>query len=145
VLDTLMAGLAASAMSDNDVLALGEALRGMSNNLDDVDAYLIHNNRFYEVLVAASGNRSLQILVGAIQSWTSALMFAAGVPREWRERSVALRSALFRAIASRDVDGAEMRMFEYRSALQEWWAEHRSEEISRRIDVIGWREDPAHG
>jgi DNA-binding FadR family transcriptional regulator len=142
VLDTLMAGLAASAMTDADVLALGESIRGMGEHLDDVDKYMIHNDRFYEVLVAASDNRSLQILVGSIQSWTSGMMFAAGVPREWREKSVALRSALFRAIASRDVEEAERRMNDYRTALEEWWTEHRPEETTRPVDVIGWREGP---
>jgi GntR family transcriptional regulator, transcriptional repressor for pyruvate dehydrogenase complex len=142
VLDTLLAGLAASTMSDNDVLALGQTIQGMSDNIDNIDKYVAHNNRFYEVLIAASGNRSLQILIGSIQSWTSALMFAIGVPREWREKSVTLRSALFRAIASRDVDEAERQMNEYRTTLQQWWAEHYPAEIGRPIDVIGWRGDP---
>ena len=145
VLDTLLAGLAAGAMSDNDVLALGETIRGMSDHLDDIDEYVVQNDRFYEILTAASGNRSLQILIGAIHSSTAGLMFAVGVPREWREQSVALRAALFRAIASRDVEEAERRMDAYRSTLQEWWAEHFPVETTRPIDVIGQRDERPHG
>jgi DNA-binding FadR family transcriptional regulator len=52
VLDTLMAGLAASAMSDDEELALGESIRGKSEHLDDIEQYIVHNDRFYEVLVA---------------------------------------------------------------------------------------------
>ena len=142
VLDTMVAGLAATAMSDDEVLALGQTIQGMSEHIDDIEQYVIHNDRFYEILTAASGNRSLQILIGAIQSSTAGLMFAVGVTREWRVQSVALRSALFRAIASRDAAEAERCMDLYRSTLQAWWAEHYANETSRPIDVIGWRDDP---
>ncbi len=136
VLDTLVAGLAAREMSDEDVLALGQTIRGMSESLDDIDAYIMHNERFYRVLTAASGNRSLQILIGAIQSSTSELMFAEGVAREWRELSVTLRAGVFRAIASRDVAEAERRMDEYRRTLREWWEEHHPDAGDHPIDVI---------
>lgn len=136
VLDTLVAGLAATAMSDEDVLRLGETIQGMRENILDDERYVEYNDRFYEVLTAASGNRSLQILIGAIQSSTAGLMFALGVPPEWRERSVALRYALFRAIAGRDAEQAEHHMETYRRTLQEWWSGHFADEVNTPIDVL---------
>jgi DNA-binding FadR family transcriptional regulator len=137
VLDSLVAGVAARTMSDADVLRLGDTIRAMSESIDDLDAYMHHNERFYEVLTGSSGNRSLQIIISAIQTSTARLMFATGVPREWRELSVALRSRVFRAIASRDAAAAEQAMDGYRRTLQDKWAEWHPEDAVKSIDVLG--------
>ncbi len=136
IFDVMLARSAAEGMTNEDVLDLAEATRGLGDHVADVEQYGVYNDRFHQVLVAACGNRALQVLVEATSSLTTDLIYELGDQIEWRRRSVELRQGVFRAIAGGRADDAEQAMARYRDEMSAWWSAHCPEAMHRAIDVL---------
>jgi DNA-binding FadR family transcriptional regulator len=136
VLDAMLARLAAESMTDSELMALGEAVKGIGDNIDDVERYFAYNDRFYEVLAGSCRNPALQVLFESLKSVTVDLMYELGNPVEWRRRSVELRRRVFRAIASGSPEEAAREMTVYQESMWEWWSTRFPEELNRPIDVL---------
>ena len=136
IFDLMLARAAAEDMTNEDVLDLAEATRGLTDHVGDVEQYGVFNDRFHQVLVAACGNRALRVLVEATSSLTTDLIYELGDRTEWRRRSVELRQGVFRAIAGGRADDAERAMARYRDEMSAWWVAHCPEAMYRPIDVL---------
>ncbi len=65
-IEPLMAQLAAERIAPKELTELEETVTGMEADIDDVDAYLFHNQRFHEIIAWASGNSLFGFLVDAM-------------------------------------------------------------------------------
>ncbi len=138
-IDAMLVEFAARDMTDELVIDLAEAVSGMRANIADTAAYTTYGDRFYEALAAASGNRTLDVLIGAFRAVSDELMTRIDQPERWREHSIVHRSKIFRAVASRDEDEARAAMAAYWDALESWYQDHRAELLASAIEFIPLR------
>ena len=66
ILETEIAALAAARATEEEILAMREAIRVMDESLTDADAYIAADNQFHEALAQATQNVLILILVNSI-------------------------------------------------------------------------------
>jgi DNA-binding FadR family transcriptional regulator len=136
VMDVLMARKAATLITDAELEELALCLAAMRRALDDPDRFDDCTARYYEILLEASRSPALAVLSGSLRSITVRMLPSAEHSREWREESVALRSAVLRALAMGDPDEAGRRTLAFRSASRQYIESLDPGLFAQTIDVL---------
>ncbi len=108
-LEALAARRFVAHASEEQMAALREAfadIERVTHDGGDIHAMLEAKNRFYDVLLAGSGNRSVHAILGSLQARVGALRLTSLSQPGRPARAVAEIRAIVEAIEARDADAA---------------------------------------
>lgn len=111
-LEPVMASLAASRITAEQLQELERSLADMSDDLEDVEVYLDANRRFHNVVAWASGNalfgHLIEVMVGAMD--ISGAAHGIQYPVKRRQAVLQAHQEIFEAISAADSEQAEKSM-----------------------------------
>jgi GntR family transcriptional regulator, transcriptional repressor for pyruvate dehydrogenase complex len=109
-LEEVLAGLAATRRTDEDLAALHDLLQAMRDSSGDPDAFVAADIAFHLRVTQAAGNETLGSVISGIRSllqvWISRVMHSAGSYAP----SVAEHEAILASLEAGDVDGSRAAM-----------------------------------
>jgi GntR family transcriptional repressor for pyruvate dehydrogenase complex len=111
-LEPVMAQLAASRITPEDLVRLEQTVTDMADGIEDVEAYLDANRRFHSVIAWASGNALFGHLVEVMGGPMDISGAAQGIEYPVKRRQAVLRAhqEIFEAIRNSDPEQAEKNM-----------------------------------
>jgi GntR family transcriptional repressor for pyruvate dehydrogenase complex len=106
LLEPIIAALAASKMTLEQLEQLKASVDSMETNLDIESEFLAENERFHELVAWASGNAMFASLIASLHWITDGAFLGVDYPRRRREAVVAAHRRIYEALASGDPEMA---------------------------------------
>jgi GntR family transcriptional regulator, transcriptional repressor for pyruvate dehydrogenase complex len=132
-LEPMMAHLAATRISDEQLAALDETIAKMRANPNDHEAFVEENQRFHGIVAEATGSAILRVFNETLKS--SADGVVVGVKYTARRRAAVAQAheRVVEALRSRDADAAEEAMRAHVGEAGEYWWRKYPELVSRGV------------
>ena len=107
--------LAAKRATSPQIRNMALEVKGMFDNFDDLDSYLLHDVRFHDQVIQATGNRFLIHIDYSLSNYLlqSRLRTSKNVARSTLERNAEAHQVILGAIRKRDAELAEKLMYEH--------------------------------
>lgn len=123
--EPIATGLAATRISDPELLEVEQHLNAMRAAHDDVELLNEHDAAFHRAVVAATGNATLTTLLEGISSRTiRARVWRGLVDEDAASRTLAEHEAIYQALVSRDAALAQAAALMHVSTTERWLREH---------------------
>jgi GntR family transcriptional repressor for pyruvate dehydrogenase complex len=123
--EPIATGLAATRISDRELLEVEQHLNAMRAARDDVELLNEHDAAFHRAVVAATGNVTLTALLEGISSRTiRARVWRGLVDEDAASRTLAEHEAIYQALAGRDAALAQAAALMHVSTTERWLREH---------------------
>ncbi len=122
--DVTFAGWAAERRTEADLKAMEENLESLSTSLDDIDAFIVCDIAFHELITTAGKNCFAQIVTGVISSSIKRILYTyfTGVQAEEgrlkREKALKAHSKIYRAILKGNAEDARSATIEHMRGLE---------------------------
>ncbi|MGW5446152.1 FadR/GntR family transcriptional regulator [Streptomyces asiaticus] len=117
--------LAATRISDDDLVGVRHHLDAMRAARDDVELLNEHDAAFHSAVVAAAGNRTLATLLEGISSRTlRGRVWRGMVDDHAGDRTIAEHEAIYAALLRRDSALAEAAALMHVSTTEQWLRQH---------------------
>lgn len=115
-LEPVMSELATRQMSDEQLVALGETIVQMRENLDDSTLFFDANKDFHDVIAWGSGNVLFGYIVDSLLGILDGTVMGIDYPEHRRKAILKAHEAIYAAMADRDPEAARLRMQEHTDA-----------------------------
>lgn len=132
VLEPIVASLAATAMTDADIAALGSWLELMRRNIEDAELFLESNDEFHRLIAVSSGNALFCELVQACDHILDG-KFAFDYPMRAREAVVRAHEAIYEALRDRDPQAARTAMERHLGEMQTFMMARHTEHMDSPV------------
>src|SRR5699024_1552283 len=112
-LEPMIARLAATRMSDEDIEELKVSVEGMKENLANEAVFLEENQRFHDVIANNSGNALFGHLMNTLLEIIDGTTIGVDYPEHRRKAVYEAHKSIFDALAERDAGAAAAAMHEH--------------------------------
>jgi GntR family transcriptional repressor for pyruvate dehydrogenase complex len=127
VVEVVAAGLAAEHATATDLAELSDALAAMTAAAESADAEARFHRAdvdFHQALIAAGGNRPLELATDALRPALCAARHLLARPEARRERGLPEHQRILTAVAQGDADAAREAMTEHLDTVESYLREH---------------------
>jgi len=133
VLEPAVAGMAATRQNKALIKALLESVQGMTDNVEDLSAFLHENERFHHIVAAAAGNPVFSLLLGSLDSIADGARIGVHFPLERRRAVAKAHERIADAIARGDAVAATAEMASHVDAFRRYVRKHHPNAENSRI------------
>jgi GntR family transcriptional regulator, transcriptional repressor for pyruvate dehydrogenase complex len=134
-LEPMIGRLAATRMTEADLVELGKTVDQMAEDIDDQRSFLDANKRFHDIIAWSSGNVLFGYIIDALLDILDGTVLGIDYPSHRRAAILKAHKEIYQALERRDADGSEERMREHIEAYVKF-AERRYPDLLKQ--VVTW-------
>ncbi|UMG94821.1 FCD domain-containing protein [Nocardioides sp. TF02-7] len=133
----MISSLAASRMSDEQLVELRGTVDQMRSDIDDQYSFLDANKRFHDVIAWSSGNALFGYIIESLLSIMDGTAIGIDYPQYRREAILKAHQEIYDSLAARDPELAMERMREHIEAYERY-AERKFPQVMN--EIIPWEQ-----